>query len=256
MNIISLQIATFYGGQNVVLHPSVIQSEQQTLLIDCGYEGCLKMIADELFKHNIKTSDLTGVIISHDDIDHIGGLHEIKEANPAIKIFASEIEAPYLSGEIKSLRLQQAEDMFNLMPAEHRTWAMQFQNELKAIKRIPIDQRFAFDGSLKTGIDIVNTPGHTPGHISIYLPKNKILIANDAVVVENDELEIANPQFALDLNQAIESVRKISSLEIDQLFCYHGGVVDKDVKKKLMNLLTKYQKYQDQNGRSSTVLDK
>ena len=89
----------------------------------------------------------------------------------------------------------------------------------------------------------MNTPGHTPGHISIYFPKNKILIANDAVVVENDELEIANPQFALDLSQAIESVRKISLLDIDRLFCYHSGVVDRDVKKKLIKLLNKYQQH-------------
>ena len=67
----------------------------------------------------------------------------------------------------------------------------------------------------------VSAPSPHPRHIS----KNKILIFNDAVVVENDELEIANPQFALDLTQAIESIRKISSLDIDRLFCYHGGTV-------------------------------
>jgi len=61
------------------------------------------------------------------------------------------------------------------------------------------------------------------------------------VVVKTDGLEIANPQFALDLNQAIESIRKISSLDIDRLFCYHGGVVVGDIKKKLMKLLNKYQ---------------
>src|SRR5688572_26507663 len=158
MNIISLQIDTSYGGQNVVLHPSVIQYEKETLLIDCGYEGSLKLIANELYKHDITISDLTGVIISHDDIDHIGGLYEIKEANPAIKVFASEIEEPYLSGEKKSLRLKQAEDMFHLMPSEHKEWAIQFQNELKAIKRRRIDQRFAFDTSFKARVDIVNTP--------------------------------------------------------------------------------------------------
>jgi glyoxylase-like metal-dependent hydrolase (beta-lactamase superfamily II) len=253
MNIISLQIVTPYGGQKVVLHPSVIQFEMEILLVDCGYEGSLKLIADELYNHDIKISDLTGVIISHDDIDHIGGLYEIKKANPNIKVFASEIEAPYLSGEIKSLRLKQAEDMFNLMPPEHRAWAIQFQNELKAIKRVPMDQRFAFDASFKSGVDIVNTPGHTPGHISIYFPKNKILIANDAVVVENNELEIANPQFALDLNQAIESIRKISSLDIDRLFCYHGGVVEGDVKKKLIKLLNKYQEQSNVTNKPSTV---
>ena len=61
------------------------------------------------------------------------------------------------------------------------------------------------------------------------------------MIVETDGLKIANPQYALDLSQAIESIRKISSLDIDRLFCYYGGV-EGDVKKKLMKLLGKYQK--------------
>jgi glyoxylase-like metal-dependent hydrolase (beta-lactamase superfamily II) len=76
---------------------------------------------------------------------------------------------------------------------------------------------------------------------------------NDAVVVENDELEIANPQFALDLNEAIESIRKMSSLDIDQLFCYHGGVVEGDVKNELMELISKYRDHPDLISRPSTV---
>ena len=62
------------------------------------------------------------------------------------------------------------------------------------------------------------------------------------MIVETDGLKIANPQYALDLSQAIESIRKISSLDIDRLFYYHGGVVEGDVKKKLMKLLGKNQK--------------
>ncbi len=63
------------------------------------------------------------------------------------------------------------------------------------------------------------------------------------MVVENGELEIANPQFALDLNQAIESVKKISALYIGKLYCYHGGVVANDIKSKFMNLLKKCREY-------------
>jgi len=33
--------------------------------------------------------------------------------------------------------------------------------------------------------------------------------------------------------KAIESIRKISSLDIDRLFCYHGAVAEGDVKKKI-----------------------
>jgi hypothetical protein len=55
------------------------------------------------------------------------------------------------------------------------------------------------------------------------------------------------------LNEAIESIRKISSLDIDRLFCYHGGAVEGDIKKKLMKLQSKYQEQPNLPGRPSTV---
>ena len=54
----------------------------------------------------------------------------------------------------------------------------------------------------KAGVDIVKTTGYNLGYISLS-PTNKILIANDSIAVENNEVEKANPQFALDLNQAL-----------------------------------------------------
>ena len=109
------------------------------LLIDCGYEGSLELLSRQMEKNNLRLDDLTGIIISHDDIDHVGGLYEIKEAYPAVKVYTSSIEAPYVSGEQKSLRLQQSEDLFETLPIEYRSWALEFQNSLKAIRRIPVD---------------------------------------------------------------------------------------------------------------------
>ena len=42
---------------------------------------------------------------------------------------------------------------------------------------------------------IVATPGHTSGHISLYFPDLDSVITGDAAVQDNCELEIANPDF-------------------------------------------------------------
>ena len=68
----------------------------------------------------------------------------------------------------------------------------------------------------------------------------KLLVAADALVVENGVLELANPQFALDLPQALASVKKIRKLTIRKLICYHGGVFDQDIKVHLDRLLDSY----------------
>lgn len=79
-----------------------------------------------------------------------------------------------------------------------------------------------------------------PWHISLYLPASKTLIAGDVVVIEHGKLNIANPQFTLDLPEAVRSVQRLLDYEIDQLICYHGGLFHGDVKQALRELLHGY----------------
>jgi glyoxylase-like metal-dependent hydrolase (beta-lactamase superfamily II) len=240
MDILPLTLRYDINGQVTELHPSLIRSEDKIWLVDCGYEGSLPMIKTAVSQHGVDISELEGIIMSHDDIDHLGGLKEIKDAYPSIKVLSSEIEAPYISGSLRSLRIQQAEELFPYLPEEHKEWALSFQEQLRSIKRVPVDQTFSFDAEISEGIQIVNTPGHTPGHISIYLPDLKTLIASDAIVFENGQLDIANPGFCLDLPAALESVRKIAGLHIASIYCYHGGPVFEGVAEKLEDLLGRY----------------
>lgn len=78
---------------------------------------------------------------------------------------------------------------------------------------------------------------HTAGHISLYIPEIKTLVAADALVIENGELEIANPQCTLDIKTAIESVKKIAGLKIKKLICYHGGMMETGIDSPLKGLL-------------------
>ncbi|WP_190277508.1 MBL fold metallo-hydrolase [Adhaeribacter rhizoryzae] len=240
MQVFTLEIRTTFLNQEIVLNPSVIQDKEAIFLVDCGYAGSLELISNCLEKYNLSLKDFTGIIISHDDIDHLGGLCEIKTTYPHIKVFASQIEAPYVAGEQKSLRLIQAENAFTTLPEAYKSWAVAFQKSLNGIKRVPVDSTFSFDTSFSENIKIINTPGHTLGHISIYLPHNKILIANDAVVLEQGELAIANPQFTLNLEQAVASVNKLLNYQIDKLICYHGGEVVGNISEKLTTVLQKY----------------
>lgn len=90
------------------------------------------------------------------------------------------------------------------------------------------------------GMEIIHTPGHMPGHISLYLPASKTLLAGDAVVLEHGKLNIANPQFTLDMKEAVRSVERLLDFDIDQLICFHGGVFQGDVKGALKNLIQVY----------------
>lgn len=74
-------------------------------------------------------------------------------------------------------------------------------------------------------VEIISTPGHTPGHICLYLHEFKTLIAGDALFLQNGELVISLPMFTYDMEQAKKSVKKLLDYDIEKIICYHGGVL-------------------------------
>lgn len=111
------------------------------------------------------------------------------------------------------------------MPEEAKPDAEQFIRFLQSIEPAQVDRTVTHGERLPWcgGIDIVHTPGHTSGHISLYLTASKTLIAGDAVVIEDGRLNIANPQQSWDLKEAIRSVHRLLDYDIERILCYHGA---------------------------------
>lgn len=237
-----LEVPFNFGGKQDVLYPAIIQAGAETILVDCGYAGFMPLLEVAASRHGLSLDRLTGVIITHHDIDHMGGLHELKEAFPELKVYALDQEAKYISGKEKSIRLQQAEALYPNLPDDQKEGARYFQELLKSIEPVAVDHTFSPDERphFLPGVRVLHTPGHMPGHISLYLEEEKVLLAADAVVIEQGQLELANPQFTLDLDLAVASLQKLSLLEIDQLVCYHGGLMREQVAQKLETLIDNY----------------
>lgn len=225
------------NGNNSFIHPVILQGDKENILIDCGTSGSLPLLEKEAQKNNFNFSELTKIIITHHDHDHMGALYEIKEKYPHILIVSSLLEKPYIEGEKKSLRLEQAEKIYSTLSEKEKINAEYFHKILKSVKYVSVDITIDGDRELDWcgGIKIVSTPGHMPGHISIYSKKFKTLITGDAMVAENGELFLANPQYTLDMEEAIKSIEKFLEYDIQQIICYHGNVVEGDITSILKN---------------------
>ncbi|MDW7661105.1 MAG: MBL fold metallo-hydrolase [Bacillota bacterium] len=135
-------------------------------------------------------------------------------------------------------KLVQAESIYDSLPEDQKESAKRFAAYLESIEHTKVDillndgDRFDCCGSF----EIIATPGHMPGHISIYLPESKTLISGDALVVQKGELEIANPQYSLDIEGTRASALKLSKLEIDRVICYHGGLYTGEVHSALIKM--------------------
>ncbi|WP_312645137.1 MBL fold metallo-hydrolase [Hydrogenoanaerobacterium sp.] len=225
--IISLDVTFRYGESEQTISPTILLNEDEVILIDCGYPGFLPKIEHSMLKCGLQPDILTKVLITHHDNDHMGALSELVEKYPQIQVMASAEEAPYISGEKKSLRLEQAEELQKTLPLEQQEWGRRFYDRLLAVKSVPVDiiitpgQWMPWNG----GCEVVRTYGHTPGHISLYFPKMRAVVTGDAAVVEHGQLAVANPQFALNLADAQKSLDRLIALSARTYYCYHGGVV-------------------------------
>ncbi|POZ56716.1 putative metallo-hydrolase YflN [Lysinibacillus sphaericus] len=226
MEILELPIEFEFNGQRNTIYPSLIVWNNELTLVDTGYINFLPLIENEIIKRGYEMKYLKNIIITHYDDDHIGSLHDFKKKYPWINIIASEIESSYISGEMKSERLVQAEELLENMPPEEIAFGKWFIKQLKELKPIAIDQK-VHDGDmiLHNECRVVATPGHTSGHISLYFPKLNSVITGDAAANENHELVIANPHFCLNMDNAKHSLRKIQNLQADTYYCYHGGKI-------------------------------
>ena len=87
-------------------------------------------------------------------------------------------------------------------------------------------------------VEIISTPGHTPGHISLYILEFKTLICGDALFLQDGELLLSPPMFTWDTKQARQSIEKLLGYDIEKVVCYHGGVYEGDIKEDLKKTST------------------
>ncbi|MBH8597274.1 MULTISPECIES: MBL fold metallo-hydrolase [unclassified Thermoactinomyces] len=234
-----LEIEFENDGLKQVYTPVLIQDEHEMILIDCGYPNSGDHLEKAAEQAGVSLSGLTRVIVTHHDLDHAGALSGLKKKYPHIEIIAHELERPYIEGKKKSLRLEQAEAMLAVIKNEEKADAERFISFLQTYEPATVDRTVVAGERLPWcgGIEIVHTPGHMPGHISLYLLFSKTMIAGDAVVVEHGRLNIANPQYTLDMEEALRSVRRLLDYDIDHLICYHGGTFHGDIKNALKQLI-------------------
>ncbi|CAH2214383.1 Metal-dependent hydrolase [Tepidibacter aestuarii] len=223
----------------LTIHPTILNDDKDLILVDCGYPYFEKQIQQAMKRLGFSISDITKIIITHHDHDHMGALKEIIDHYSNIEVFCSADQAPYITGKKKSLRLIQAEKNHIFLNDEDKIKNQEFIDMIASVKNIN-NVTIVNDGDILPyceGIEIINTSGHMPGHISVYIPKEKTLIAGDALGVCNDNLCIANPQFVLDMDRATHSIDKLLKYDIKKIICYHGGEYSNDVRNSLKRIV-------------------
>jgi len=221
-------------GNQTVIHPTLIQDQDTVILLDAGLPG----ISGELAKAGVPLERLKVILITHQDMDHIGGLPSIlSECRSKPLILAHEGDKPYIEGEKRLIKITDE------VLAKMDLWPEAIRNKVKPIFENPpkakVDKTVVDGEELPYcgGITVIHTPGHTPGHCCYYHKPSKTLIAGDILNAENGVLSGPVPQYTADIAMAVNSLNKLQSYDVETVICYHGGKFNGDFQKRLAEIM-------------------
>mgnify|MGYP006291950001 CR=1 FL=1 len=196
------------GDRTVTIHPAAVETPRGVLLVDVGYPGELDQVAAGLDSAGLTLEDVTGVLLTHQDGDHAGGLADLLDRTDAT-VYAHERCAPYVDGREDPIK----------SPAGER------------YPPAPVDVQLVGGERFRTDagpMEVVFTPGHAPGHLSLYFPEEALLLAADALTADESGLAGPSEQFTLEMPQALDSAASLAERDIEQVLCFHGGLVAAD----------------------------
>ena len=222
--ILRLQYA--FDGAEQTLFPVLLFGKEDIVLVDCGYPGSLALLEEQIRGRGTAPEAITKLVLTHQDDDHMGSAAAWKRKYPAAQVLASALEAPYISGKRKNLRLLQAEALQSKLPDDQKAWGERFCSRLRSLEPVAVDRTLQHGDMFDWGggCEILLTPGHSPGHLSIRALDGSFCVTGDAAVREGTDLAVANPGFCLDLDEAEKSLAMLRRCCCKQYICCHGGI--------------------------------
>lgn len=163
----------------------VVMRDGQAAVVDTGVEGSEGDILTVLAAGGLGWQAVSDIVVTHNHGDHAGSL-------PAVSDLAADAAIHAGEGDIPSMRASR-----------------------------PITA--VGDGDVVFGLQVVTTPGHTPGHISLVDPVARFMLTGDALVGDGSGgLAGPPPEFTAHMPRAIESVAKLAAFDVEQVLVCHG----------------------------------
>lgn len=218
VKIVGMQISQgIHQIPGIVANVFLIVEPDGLTLIDCGLPRNAPKILGYVQSLGRQARDIKRILITHADDDHYGSLAELQAASGA-QVYASTVEAQAIKRGAMSrpLKLNAAlRVVFALSRPFLRAKPCAVQHIVKN------DQCLNHLGMLK----VIETPGHTPGHVSFYAPSQGILFAGDSLRSADGRLVVSSGVNTWDEAIARSSARKQAALHPRIVCVGHGAAV-------------------------------
>ncbi|ULO05750.1 MBL fold metallo-hydrolase [Paenibacillus sp. 19GGS1-52] len=168
------------------------------------------------------------IVLTHGHFDHVGTLKKLI-AEWDVPVYAHPLELPYLTGK-EDYPPADPSVGGGLMATVSPLYPHRGIDFGPAVIPLPAD------GSIPgmEGWSYIHTPGHSPGHISLFRAADKVMIAGDAFITVKQESVFAvltqqqavhgpPAYFTTDWDEAEQSVRQLALLDPKVVLTGHGA---------------------------------
>lgn len=162
----------------------VLGRGREVAIVDTGRSGNAAAIEDALTTMGAGWDNVNHVVLTHLHSDHVGSLPEVLELATSATPWAGAADI----GGISS----------------------------------PRDIQPLSDGDEVFGLQVIGTPGHTAGHISVLDPIGGLLVAGDALNESDGMVLGPNPNFSSDIVEANASVARLAERQFETVVFGHG----------------------------------
>jgi glyoxylase-like metal-dependent hydrolase (beta-lactamase superfamily II) len=212
-------IENVYVVPGVVANTYILADPDGLTIIDAGLPRSEKKVLAYVASLGKSAKDVKRILLTHSDLDHIGALAALGKATGA-RTYASQIEAEAIatgkaSRQITPSGFSMRRILFTLMGPFFKATPFQVDETLADGQTLPV----------QGGLRVVETPGHTPGHISLFAPASGILFCGDSMVTDENGIHGSRPGVTWDEAQAKLSVQKQAGLGANVVCSGHGPVV-------------------------------
>ena len=166
----------------------VLVRGNEVAVVDTGVANSQGKIEEVIKAAGRNWGDVRHVILTHYHQDHAGSMDAVMAASTNAIAYAGAADIPQIQTKAKLQELTDGQEVF--------------------------------------GLQIVATPGHTSGHMSVYDPLGSAFITGDALVNDGGNIGLSDPQYTADMAMARQSAIKIAGLNFETAYFMHGDILN------------------------------